>query len=191
MHDRSLTDGEVVFRVGDPQDSIVIVHHGYVVMETNGFADEPRSQVLGPGSVFSAADALGGHGPVPRILAHGGVSLRLYDREEARAAALSGQDDNGRLLAAALRIETARTPVTAGRGALRQSLSGTAIRLIFTGPDIADRVESAEFDIDIFPFIIGRKNDNTSSGTINLSILDHRPFQLSRRHCRGEGLRQQ
>lgn len=190
MVDRSLTDGEVVFRVGDPQDSGVIVHHGYVVMETSGLAGEPRSQVLGPGSVFSAADALGGSGPAPRIRAHGEVSLRLYDRAEARAAALTGQDDNGRLLAAALGIRTLPTSAAATpagkrhreQGTAGLSANGTAIRLTVTERDIADRIGRAEVIIDIFPFVIGRRNDSTITGTISLAILDRRPFQLSRRH---------
>ena len=188
MRDLTLNDGEILARAGELKTSVFVVLCGHVMMTADNTPGDSTSgdsggsnsgqgvlagPVFGPGSVFGFGNAANGPGLVTGLCAHGDVCLRICGESEARAAAQSGQDEDGPLLAAALRLAVPPTVTPA---------NGIAVRLVATEPAIADRIGLTDLAIDVFPFVVGRQSGDASAAAISLPIRDRRPFQLSRRH---------
>jgi hypothetical protein len=190
MHDRSLIDGQSVYLAIDPPGSIFVVLQGYVVMAGSGGG--PHGQALGPGSVFGL---IADQDLAPNITAHGVTVVRIYSAEEARAAA-AGRNQIDLVMAAILpagepasAISASATfpdPATAPRQDAVEAVEAVEewapVRLIITEPEIVERVEYPELDIELFPFVVGREDGKAAKQSVDLVISDEAPFQLSRRH---------
>ncbi len=210
MDDRILEDGEAVYQLGDSPDSIFAVLEGCVLVTTADAGGNPIGQALGPGSVYDFCLALGAGRTAPRIRAFGATTVRLYSRQEAVDAARAGDGGIARVLAKILRIADGAvapappgtaTPGTAApdeQPAAAKTVEivdddpppiggdpdgeATRVRLIIAEDEIADRVEFAEYDLYVFPFIVGREDGEGLHANIDLTIPDSAPYQLSRRH---------
>lgn len=68
MRERFLNDGKFVFRVGDPPDTVYIVVNELIVLTTTHAAANGTERVAEQGTIFSAAEAMGG--PNQPIMAH-------------------------------------------------------------------------------------------------------------------------
>jgi hypothetical protein len=196
MDDRILEDGDAVYQLGDPPNSIFAVIEGCILITAAGADGKPVGQVLGPGSIYDFSLALGAGAKPPRIKALGTTKIRMYSRAEAQISATDGAGEFSGLLARILGTGgTEAAPAAPAEGESPVEIvddeieegedysdEPVLVRLIIDDPEIADSVEYAEYDLYAFPFIVGRVDGEGLHGNIDLSIPDSSPFQLSRRH---------
>lgn len=174
MHDRSLSDREVIYRAGDSPDAIFVVIRGAVTLSTPRGGGDWHSEVLGAGSVFGAGEAIAGQCRTANAAAIGETVLRIYTAAEALAAVTADRNRFDRLLASAL-----QGPLDPPNSANR-SVNG--VRLIAAAPEITQWLGDGGLRIADFPFVIGRKDEESERHRIGLTLRDRRPYQLSRRH---------
>lgn len=193
MRERFLNDGEFVFRVGDPADSVYIIVNGFIVLATPQPTGIGAERVVGQGSIFSAAEAMGG--PNQPIMAHapGQASVQIMSSAEVLTAVSANQATEAPVHVPQRQItdqSTAALPVVHAAPApdpqaFTMTLAKQNVRFAAVRPDVVRQIGKDSITIDRFPFLVGRQSSRTSeamSPPVSLTVSDNQPFQLSRRH---------
>ena len=195
MLERILNDGEFVFRVGDPADSVYIIVSGYIVLATPQPTHNGAERVAGEGTIFSAAEAMGGPGMAIMAHARGSATVQIMSSAEVLNAVNPYQN-------AASPEPRPQRQITDQRGApsvapyappttmpetqsFAMTLARQDVRFAAVRPDIVRQIGKDSITIDRFPFLVGRqssRNSEAMSPPVSLAISDNQPFQLSRRH---------
>ena len=194
MTGRQYSDGEYIYRAGDPADGVYRVRTGQVTVKRSG-----ATSVLGPGEYFGEAGFLTGDNRSADVIAHSAVTVDFLRRNEFLAILslnpslvaplISGVFD---LVDRTLQAEQPAQPLedvsaeTAVNGSAAESTvpEGTIV-MIPDGKRVQALVGSEEVRIERRPFRIGRAANGEGKDTyfdIDLALDDKRPFNLSRRH---------
>jgi hypothetical protein len=196
---RSFSEGEIIYRQGDPADGLYRVRRGDVRIERPGSGGS-ATVTVSAGDIFGEPGFLTGDVRDASAVAVGDVEVDFLRRNEflalvARQPALlvpifssafdlaDGADPVGDIVAA--------PPFAASTMVTMPPLSGTdgesapQIRLIPDSRRARDLLGTDVLEIDSLPFRIGRQPDDGSRGNfddIDLVLPDNRPYNLSRRH---------
>jgi len=204
MTDRQFSEGEFIFKTGDPADGVFRVRSGEVKLVYPSGRSGAASICL-PGDVFGGEGFLTGDPRDYDAVADGPVLVEFLRRNEFLAI-LTLQPD---LLSPVLgpvfdlvasaaggpaRTSEVVTPVpaapvapveTAPRANGAAAASDLGIRLVVDGKRLRSVLGFEEIEIRELPFRIGRTAAGEGKDTytdIDLAIADTRPFNLSRRH---------
>ena len=194
MTGRQYSDGDFIYRAGDPADGVYRVRSAPVVLRRAGV-----TAILGPGDFFGETGFLTGDDRDGDAIADGAVTVDFLRRNEFLALlslnpawvapAISRAFD---LVDNALPPDEPAEPDVPVNGAdgpapsaPEQARLTTAILLIPDGKRVQAVVGIHEIRIDRLPFRIGRSATGEGKDTyfdIDLALDDKRPFNLSRRH---------
>ena len=197
MTGRQYSDGEYLYRAGDPADGVYRLRSGRVRIRTRGV-----TTAVGAGEFFGADGFLTGDGRDGDAIAEGPVSADFLRRNEflaivslnpaLTASLVSGVFD---LVGPAARAPSPDGAVATANGTAAPSpdprqdgKSAAPAGSIFMIPDgkrIRAIVGADEIAVDRLPFRIGRAASGEGKDTyfdIDLALEDKRPFNLSRRH---------
>ena len=203
MQERFLNDGEFVFRVGDAPDSVYIIINGFIVLAAPQPTTNGAERVAGQGTIFSAAEAMGG--PNQPVMAHarGPATVQIMSSAEVLNAVAPGQPVANSLPPPQKRITDQRfttapapnprpTPMPAPASrpdantqSFAMTLAKQNVRFSAIRPDVVRQIGHDSITIDRLPYLVGRQSSRTSdamSPPVSLAIADEQPFQLSRRH---------
>lgn len=202
---RQFSDGEFIYKAGDPADGVFRIRSGKVRLEppARGLA---ATGMRGVGEIFGGEGFLTGDSRATDAVAAGRVSVEFIRRNEFLAI-LTLQPHLlspvfGPVFAAAAAAEgraAAPDPAQpdsltgvadddpAEDGALNgaDAIGVSGIRLLIDGNRLRSVLGVAEIEIRELPFRIGRTAAGEGKDTyadMHLTILDSRPFNLSRRH---------
>jgi len=198
MTDRQFSDGEFIFKTGDPADGVFRVRSGAVRLVY------PASRLAAAG-ICRAGDVFGGEGFLtgdPRdydAVADGPVLVEFLRRNEFLAILTLQPDLLSPVLGSVFDLVASaaggpapssdvETPVPADSTARTNgaaAASDLGIRLIVDGKRLRSVLGFEEIEIRELPFRIGRTAAGEGKDTytdIDLAIADTRPFNLSRRH---------
>lgn len=195
MRERILNDGEFVFRVGDPADSVYIIVNGFIVLATPQPTNDGAERVAGQGTIFSAAEAMGGPGRPIMAHARGAATVQIMSSAEVLNAinpyhnVIDLQSRPQRQItdqtATPSPVPNAASAAKAGTENFAMTLAKQNVRFAAIRPDIVRQVGKDSILIERFPFLVGRQSSRTSeamSPPVSLAISDDQPFHLSRRH---------
>ena len=195
MLERFLNDGEFVFRVGDPADSVYIIVNGFIILATPQPTDNGAERVAGQGTIFSAAEAMGGPGMPIMAHARGPATIQIMSSAEVFNAVNPYQSTAGTEPRPQRQITDQRGVPSPAPNAVPATKTATepfamtlakqAVRFAAVRPDIVRQIGKDSITIDRFPFLVGRqssRNPEAMSPPVSLAISDNQPFQLSRRH---------
>jgi hypothetical protein len=201
MADRNFSDGDYIYKSGDPADGVYRVRSGEVRLETPGGG--PASAVLrGTGEVFGGDGFLTGDTRATDAIAVGIVRVEFIRRNEFLAiltlqphllspifepvfdmvAAASGEPFP-RNTASPEPRPSLRNGVEHDETVHHNGLPG--VRLLVDGRRLRSVLGVEEIAITEIPFRIGRTASGEGKdtyGDVHLAISDTRPFNLSRRH---------
>lgn len=199
MADRNFSDGDYIYKSGDPAEGVYRVVAGEVRLSppTGGFA---LTELRGSGEIFGGDGFLTGDDRATDAIAVGNVRVEFIRRNEFLAiltlqphllspvfgpvfdivAAASGGE-------ATKPAEPPPQPATNGVDTAGESaMNGTpVVRLLVDGKRLRSALGVEEIEITTLPFRIGRTASGEGKdtyGDIHLAISDSRPFNLSRRH---------
>lgn len=198
MTGRQYSDGEYIYRAGDPADGVYRVRTGQVKVKRSGV-----TSALGPGEYFGEAGFLTGDNRSADVIADSAVTVDFLRRNEFLAILslnpslvaplISGVFD---LVDKTIQAEQPPQPpveppeeVAEDAGANGFAMEGVApdstIIMIPDGKRLRALVGTDEVRVDRLPFRIGRAASGEGKDTyfdIDLALDDKRPFNLSRRH---------
>lgn len=195
MTDRQFSDGDFVFRAGDPADGVFRIRSGEVRLRRPdggaGFAETRRD-----GDVFGGDGFLTGDTRATDAIAVGPVSVDFLRRNEFLAILTLHPHLLSPVFGPVFDLVAGsgmRAPEPDGESpgvsfAPADSKGGNGdlgIRLIVGGKRLRSALGVDEIDIRELPFRIGRTASGEGKDTysdIHLAISDSRPFNLSRRH---------
>ena len=193
MRERFLNDGEFVFRVGDPSDSVYIIINGYIVLASSQPTNNDAERVAGQGAIFSAAEAMGG--PHQPVMAHarGQAAVQIMSSAEVLTAVSANQNVEAAVQTPQRHITDQTTTERPGsivaptpdRQSFAMTLAKQSVRFAAVRPDVVRLIGKDSMTINRFPFLVGRQSSYTSEAMeppVSLAISDNQPFQLSRRH---------
>lgn len=186
MKEQLFSDRQVIYKVGDPAETIFSVVSGFVILRRPTPGGASREQLVGPGAVFGAAEVLAGTFRSATAQAHGetvvaahlpeAVMNEMMDRPEAADAMVSA-------------LFSGFTRARAPEHEEVPTIGPYSVRLIPLDETLIDQMGDTPLTIDRFPFFIGRSSvktdadiDGPMSGPDALVLQDRRPFRLSRRH---------
>jgi hypothetical protein len=207
MTDRQFSEGEFIFKIGDPADGVFRVRSGEVHL-VYPLGRSGAARVCRAGDVFGGEGFLTGDTRTCDAVADGPALVEFLRRNEflailtlqpdllspvlgpvfdlvANAAGTPAPSADVTPPLAAEPVEpvdlTADAPLTNGAAAP----SDFGIRLIADGKRLRSVLGAEEIEIRELPFRIGRTAAGEGKDTytdIDLAIADTRPFNLSRRH---------
>lgn len=201
MADRSFSDGNYIYKSGDPADGVFRIRSGEVCLAppAGGLAS---TEQRGSGEIFGGDGFLTGDTRATDAIAVGDVTVEFIRRNEFLAiltlqphllspvfgpvfdmvAAASGD-------VSAPGTPPAKPDASPTNGADTEqpaSANGTpVVRLLVEGKRLRSALGVEEIEIPSLPFRIGRTASGEGKdtyGDIHLAITDTRPFNLSRRH---------
>lgn len=208
MSDRQFSDGDLIYRAGDPADGVYRVRSGGVRLQRNGSGVQPETPYLGADSVFGGEGFLTGESRETDAVAVGDVVVEFLRRNEFLAI-LSVQPhlmstlydpvfdlvrtaSAGASAAKVPEADPAHTEESEIDGAEARDLhkSGSVIsnfdiRLVADGRRLRSALGTDEINVRELPFRVGRAASGEGKdtyGDVHLAIADVRPFNLSRRH---------
>lgn len=163
MDDRILEDGDAVYQLGDPPNSIFAVIEGCILITAAGADGKPVGQVLGPGSIYDFSLALGAGAKPPRIKALGTTKIRMYSRAEAQISATDGAGEFSGLLARIL-----------GTGGTEAAPAAAAVAPVVPAPetDVADAPAEGESPVEIVDDEIEEGEDYSDEPVLVRLIID-------------------
>jgi hypothetical protein len=201
MTDRQFSEGEFIFKIGDPADGVFRVRSGEVHLVYPSGRSGVASRCLA-GDVFGGEGFLTGDPRNYDAVADGPVLVEFLRRNEFLAILTLQPDLLSPVLGPVFDLvanaaggpastSDVETPVPAdpvddvvrANGAVATSDLG--IRLIVDGKRLRSVLGVEEIEIRELPFRIGRTAAGEGKDTytdIHLAIADTRPFNLSRRH---------
>ena len=197
-HERSFNDGEIVFREGDPSETVGLVVAGAVEVVKGANGHTVVLARLGPGELVGEMGVLEARCRGATVRAVGDTVLRLMSRD----AFLERVSTDRRMALDILHVLSERLHRTderiAGNGRALQvvppsrRVAGgatlTAVRSVrlLPGSRALERVLPPEgVAVERFPFAVGRKvgrNERAPAVAVDLAIEDERPYRLSRLH---------
>lgn len=205
MTDRQFSDGELIYRAGDPADGVYRVRSGGVRLHRNGVDDQPETPSLATGAVFGEDGFLTGETRETDAIAVGDTRVEYLRRNEflsiltiqphlmsplfepvfnlVRSASDAPEDMplSSRSIEPVedIDIETASFE----NGA--RVAANMDIRIVADGRRLRTALGADEINVRELPFRIGRAASGEGKDTyddVHLTIDDARPFNLSRRH---------
>ena len=194
MTGRQYSDGEYIYRAGDPADGVYRVRTGQVTIKRSG-----ATTVLGPGEYFGEAGFLTGDNRTADVIADSAVTVDFLRRSEFLAILSLNPSLVGPLISGVFALvdktiqdEPAAAPPeqvsedsAESASAAESAAPDSTITMIPDGKRLRAIVGSDEIRIERPPFRIGRSPSGEGKDTyfdINLALDDKRPFNLSRRH---------
>ncbi|MFT5485484.1 MAG: hypothetical protein ACI9JL_002969 [Paracoccaceae bacterium] len=205
MTDRQFSDGELIYRMGDPADGVYRVRSGGVRLQRNGSGDRPEMPYLGAGTVFGDDGFLTGETRDTDAVAVGETIVEFLRRNEflsiltVQPHLMSPLFEPVFNLVRSASDATADTTMTpshmdpAENAAIEPAkfeIGGAVpakmdIRIVADGRRLRSALGADEINVRELPFRIGRAASGEGKdtyGDIHLAIEDARPFNLSRRH---------
>lgn len=212
MSDRQYSDGDLIYRAGDPADGVYRVRSGGVRLQRNGHGADVETPYLGADSVFGGDGFLTGEIRETDAVAVGDVVVEFLRRNEflailsvqphllsplfepvfnlVRTASVMAQVAESRKSGPAARAETNGSEIDAGIAAEDFETPAPVpgnfdIRLVADGKRLRSVLGTDEISVHELPFRIGRAASGEGKdtyGDVHLAIQDARPFNLSRRH---------
>lgn len=202
MADRHFSDGDYIYKSGDPSDGVFRIRSGEVRLEpaAGGIAS---TEQRGMGDIFGGDGFLTGDTRVTNAIAVGDVTVEFLRRNEFLAILTLQPHLLSPVFGPVFDMANAASGVAgnappdpgpaaptvveaAGETAGGEIKNGTPpIRLLFDGKRLRSAVGVEEMEIRELPFRIGRTASGEGKdtyGDIHLAISDSRPFNLSRRH---------
>lgn len=201
MTDRQFSEGEFIFKIGDPADGVFRVRSGEVQLVYPSGRSGAASRCL-PGDVFGGEGFLTGDPRDYDAVADGPVLVEFLRRNEFLAILTLQPDLLSPVLGPVFDLvaSAAGSPAGASAGVAPvpaepvdnaprtngvTAASDLGIRLIVDGKRLRSVLGFEEIEIRELPFRIGRTAAGEGKDTytdIDLAIADTRPFNLSRRH---------
>lgn len=205
MTDRQLSDGELIYRMGDPADGVYCVRSGGVRLQRNGGGDQPEIPYLGAGAVFGDDGFLTGETRNTDAVAVGDTIIEFLRRNEFLSILTVQPHLMSSLFEPVFNLVRSASDTTADTGMTSSQMdpvenAGIAktdieiggrvptdldIRIIADGRRLRSALGADEINVRELPFRIGRAASGEGKdtyGDIHLAIEDARPFNLSRRH---------
>ncbi len=207
MRERYLNDGEFVYRVGDPPDSFYIILNGTIVLAPPQTEQNGTERTAGQGTIFSAAEAMGGPNPSAMAHARGQAAVQIMSSAEVLSAVSTNQPNSqpgvGPPAQNPARQPTPAPfqpqitdqrvnghapnakPVALKTSEMGMTMAKQLVRISAVKPEVARQLQSDPMTIERFPFVVGRQSSRSSdamSPPVTLTIPDTQPFQMSRRH---------
>tara|TARA_R110002126_G_scaffold65068_2_gene166123 strand:+ start:3315 stop:4088 length:774 start_codon:yes stop_codon:yes gene_type:complete len=195
MTDRQFSDGEYIFRVGDPADGVFRIESGEVRLQGGGNGGGSAA-VCGGGDVFGGDGLLTGDTRTTDAVAVGPVTVAYLRRNEFLAILtlqptllspvfapvfdLVADSMNGMA-----RVNGGAAPDSWPAAPAAATTGGAGVRLFVDSKRLRSALGTDEIEIPDLPFRIGRTASGEGKDTytdINLALPDSRPFNLSRRH---------
>ena len=207
MADRQFSDGELIYRLGDPADGVYRVRSGGVRLQRGG-GDTSELSYLGADAVFGETGFLTGETRDTDAVAVGDVQVEFLRRNEflailsvqphllsatfepvfnlVRSASADMPEPDtshaGHLESADIEDDDISPAEIPSHGSAPDTLG---IRLVLAGRRLRAGLGAEEIAVRELPFRIGRAASGEGKDTyddVHLAITDARPFNLSRRH---------
>lgn len=208
MSDRQFSDGDLIYRAGDPADGVYRIRSGGVRLQRNGGGVQPETPSLGAESVFGGEGFLTGETRETDAVAVGDVVVEFLRRNEflailsvqphlltplyepvfnlVRTASVGNSGAKSPESDPAHTVETeAAGTETGGLHMPGPVIANFDIRLVADGRRLRSALGTDEINVRELPFRIGRAASGEGKdtyGDVHLAIADVRPFNLSRRH---------
>jgi hypothetical protein len=186
MEKIQVSDREVIYGVGDRAEAIFSVVSGFVVLRRPNIGGSSREQLIGPGAVFGAAEALAGTIRATTARAHGDAVIVSHMPERIINEMIERPEAADAMVASLI---ATINPADFGDDEELGIIGPNAVRLIPIDQAVINQMGDTALTIDRFPFFIGRKSDKNDDdldepieGPAALVLEDRRPFRLSRRH---------
>lgn len=195
MADRQFSDGEFIYKSGDPADGVFRIRSGEVRLEPSagGLAS---IKLCGSGDIFGGDGFLTGDTRGADAVAVGPVTVEFIRRNEFLAILTLQPHLLSPVFGPVFDAAEPAIPDPAinpanGEAAKNGAANGVetngdpGIRLIVDGKRLRSALGVDEIEIRELPFRIGRTASGEGKDTytdIHLAISDSRPFNLSRRH---------
>jgi len=187
MQEIHFGDGALIYEAGGQADAVFSLISGFVILRQPDPGGAGREQLIGPGAVFGAAEALAGTVRAATARAHGDAVVLAHPRELV-VNTMIGRPEAADAMVAAL-LTTIAHAQNSDKKEEFAAIRPNAVRLIPLEPSLIDQMGDTPLTIDSFPFIIGRESPNNDAcldvpagEPEALMLRDRRPFQLSRRH---------
>lgn len=205
MTDRQFSDGELIYRMGDPADGVYRVRSGGVRLQRNGAADQPETPYLGAGEVFGDDGFLTGETRETDAVAVGDTLVEFLRRNEFLSILTIQPHLMSSLFEPVFNLVRSASDTTADTALshphmdpVENDVSEPAefeiggpvpakmdIRIVADGRRLRSALGADEINVRELPFRIGRAASGEGKdtyGDVHLAIVDERPFNLSRRH---------
>jgi CRP-like cAMP-binding protein len=185
MFERRYSDGDPIFRAGEPSDAVFRLRSGQVRLTPAGGG---AARLLGPGDMLGELRLLSGGQRGEAAHAVGEVVvdvvtradlLRMFEHEPAPArAAFNALFDHLRIAADAALALSAKTGGDAPDGPT------PSLRLLPANRHVEEQIGAAGVAIAALPFSVGRRTFMSAAydGSADLQLVDRRPHYMSRRH---------
>lgn len=200
MTDRHFSDGDYIYKIGDPADGVYRIRSGGVRLLRDGSSVQPDTPYLGAEAVFGEDGFLTGETRDTNAIAVGDVVVEFLRRNEflsiltVQPHLLSPLFDpvfdlvqraSGDARPAAPESDGAAPSETMPSGANGSLPGDLDIRILADGRRLRSLLGTDEVAVRELPFRIGRMASGEGKdtyGDVHLAIEDARPFNLSRRH---------
>lgn len=186
MQEIQVSDREMIYGVGDQAEAIFSVISGFVVLRRPNIGGSSREQLIGPGAVFGAAEALAGTVRATTARAHGSAVIASHLPERIINEMIDRPEAADAMVAALI---ATLNPASYDDQDHMGIIGPNAVRLVPIDQTVINQMGDTPLTIDRFPFFIGRKSDKKDDdldepieGPAALILEDRRPFRLSRRH---------
>ena len=210
MTDRHFSDGDFIYKIGDPADGVYRLRSGGIRLQRDGNNTQPDTPFLGAGTIFGEDGFLTGETRDTDAVAVGDVVVEFLRRNEflsiltVQPHLLSPLFDP--VFDLVQRASGDARPATPDHTGIDPSLTPSApvqpsgpmspgnnaaspgeidIRLLADGKRLRSLLGTSEVAVRELPFRIGRAASGEGKdtyGDVHLVIEDDRPFNLSRRH---------